>query len=65
VSSSTGLGGLPQSPYPQWAQYRTLLPISGYDPGMKLLIAVLAAGTLALIGLHLWVVHMHALFAAR
>jgi hypothetical protein len=45
--------------------FGTIYPQSGYDPGMRLLIAVLGTGTLALIGLHLWVVHMHAVFAAR
>jgi hypothetical protein len=32
-----------------------------YDPRMKLIVAVIGVGTLILIGLHVWAVHVHAL----
>jgi hypothetical protein len=34
-------------------------------PGMKLIVAVIGAGTLVLIALRFWAVHMHHVFAGR
>jgi hypothetical protein len=42
-----------------------IYPQNGYDPGMKLLIAVIGLGELALICLRAWAIHIHAALATR